>query len=102
MGLAEVAAGGSLVVLVVLAVIRVLTFDRDESSVIQAWKARAEAETARADRFDAENRKLRREVRRLNRIIDETNLKELGRQNMRQAIDEQRDDDRRRGTTGLD
>ena len=93
--LATIAGGGGLLVLVVAAVIRVLTFDRDEAAVIRAWKERAEAETARADRFDRENRELRRENRRLRRIVDDANIAELGRENMRQAIAEQKADDDR-------
>lgn len=88
--LATIAGGGSVLVLAVFAIIRVLTFDRDEAAVIKAWKERAEAETERADRYDRENRELRRENRRLRRIVDDANIAELGRENMRQAIEEQK------------
>ena len=71
-----VAGTSGLVALIIMAVIRVLTHDRDEGAIIRAWKQRAEAEAKRADRFDEENRRLRGEVRRLSNVLIREGLSE--------------------------
>lgn len=68
--LADLAAGAGLVSLVVLAAIRVLTHDRDEAAIIASWKDRALTESARADRFDEQNRRLRRRADELLRYCE--------------------------------